>query len=377
MGVYSIDVDYNPLKKEQIMDEFRKEFGNVYNCATFGTCSSKSAIQTACRGLGIDNDIGMYLSSMIPVERGALWTLDECFNGNDEKGRKPVTEFINEVAKYEGLKETAFMFEGLIDKRGVHASAVYIFNDGIESCNAMMKSSSGVETTQFSMQDSDYMSALKMDVLWTEAQAKMQTCLELLIEKGIIEDKGSLKANYDEYLHPDKIEYLDKSMWEKAYSGEIVDLFQFNTAIGMSSIKQTKPTNLYEATATNCLMRLMGQEDQLTPLDKFTLFKSDISKWYDEMAQYGLSEDEVKLLEEYLLADYGVASTQEAMMKTLMAIGLTLKDANYARKVIAKKKFRDVDNLKKLIYNVSLDKGFRVNIVDYVWDMVIMPQAGL
>ena len=155
VGVYSIDVDYNPLKKEQIMDEFRKEFGNVYNCATFGTCSSKSAIQSACRGLGIDNDIGMYLSSMIPVERGALWTLDECFNGNDEKDRKPITEFINEVAKYEGLKETALMFEGLIDKRGVHASAVYIFNDGIESCNAMMKSSSGVETTQFSMSDSD------------------------------------------------------------------------------------------------------------------------------------------------------------------------------------------------------------------------------
>ena len=371
-----IDSDFNPLKKEQIMDEFRKEFGNVYNCATFGTCSSKSAIQSACRGLNIDNDIGMYLSSMIPVERGVLWTLDECFNGNEEKDRKPITEFINEVAKYEGLKETALMFEGLIDKRGVHASAVYIFNDGIESCNAMMKSSSGVETTQFSMSDSDYMSALKMDILWTEAQAKMQTCLELLIEKGVIEDKGSLKANYDEYLHPDKIEYLDKAMWKKAYSGEIVDLFQFSTQVGLSAIKQTKPVNLYEATATNCLMRLMGQEGQLTPLDKFTLFKSDISKWYEEMAGYGLLEDEVQLLEEYLLADYGVASTQEAMMKTLMAIGLSLKDANYARKVIAKKKFRDIDKLKKLIYEVSTEKGFRVNIIDYVWDMVIEPQKG-
>ena len=59
-----------------------------------------------------------------------------------------------------------------------------------------------------------------------------------------------------------------------------------------------------------------------------------------------------------------------------MSIGLTLKDANYARKVIAKKKFRDVDNLKKLIYDVSTEKGFRVNIIDYVWDMVVMPQAG-
>ena len=359
------------------MNEFRKEFGNVFNCATFGTCSSKSAIQNACRGLGIDSDIGMYISSMIPIERGALWTLDECFNGNEEKDRKPITEFINEVSKYDKLKETALMFEGLIDKRSSHASAVYIFNDGVASCNAMMKTPSGLPITQFSMQDSDYMSALKIDVLWTEAQSKLQTCLELLIEKGVIEDKGSLKANYDEYLHPDKIEYLDKTMWEKAYNGEIVDLFQFSTQIGMSAIKQTKPKNLYEATATNCLMRLMGQEGQLTPLDKFTLFKSDISKWYEEMNGYGLLDEEVKLLEEHLLVDFGVASTQESMMKTLMSIGLTLKDANYARKVIAKKKFRDVDNLKKLIYDVSTEKGFRVNIIDYVWDMVVMPQAGL
>ena len=180
------------------MNEFRKEFGNVFNCATFGTCSSKSAIQNACRGLGIDSDIGMYISSMIPIERGALWTLDECFNGNEEKDRKPITEFINEVSKYDKLKETALMFEGLIDKRSSHASAVYIFNDGVASCNAMMKTPSGLPITQYSMQDSDYMSALKIDVLWTEAQSKLQTCLELLIEKGVIEDKGSLKANYDE-----------------------------------------------------------------------------------------------------------------------------------------------------------------------------------
>ena len=220
------------------------------------------------------------------------------------------------------------------------------------------------------------MSALKMDVLWTEAQAKMQTCLELLIEKGVLEDKGSLKANYDEYLHPDKIEYLDKAMWEKAYSGEIVDLFQFNTAIGISSIKQTKPINLYEATATNCLMRLMGQEGKLTPLDKFTLFKSDISKWYEEMNEYGLNEEEVNLLRQYLEVDYGVCSTQEAMMKTLIAIGFDMKQANYARKVVAKKKFRDIDNLKNLIYETALEKGFRVNLIDYVWDMVILPQVG-
>ena len=169
---------------------------------------------------------------------------------------------------------------------------------------------------------------------------------------------------------------MHKEVWDtkekkKKITGEIVDLFQFSTAIGISSIKQTKPLNLYEATSTNCLMRLMGQEGKLTPLDKFTLFKSDISNWYKEMSDYNLQEHEVSLLKEYLEMEYGVCATQESMMKILMAIGFDMKQANYARKVVAKKKFRDIDNLKKLVYDVATEKGFSINIIDYVWDNVV------
>lgn len=60
-----------------------------------------------CRGYrseeypdGIEVDIAQYLSSLIPSERGFLWTLDDVINGNEEKGRKPIKIFINEVNKY-------------------------------------------------------------------------------------------------------------------------------------------------------------------------------------------------------------------------------------------------------------------------------------
>ena len=44
---------------------------------TFKTEGSKSAILTAARGLGIDNDIAQYLASMIEAERGQLRTLNQ------------------------------------------------------------------------------------------------------------------------------------------------------------------------------------------------------------------------------------------------------------------------------------------------------------
>ncbi|KFZ25949.1 MAG: DNA polymerase III DnaE [Candidatus Izimaplasma bacterium HR2] len=85
-------------------------------------------MQTACRGLGIDNDTAEFIASLIPIERGFNWTLDDCYYGNEEKERRPSKKFIHEINKYDRLKEVAFGIEGLVNKRSIHASGVYIFS---------------------------------------------------------------------------------------------------------------------------------------------------------------------------------------------------------------------------------------------------------
>lgn len=89
--------------------------------ATFGTETTKSAILTACRGYrsedcpdGIDTDTAKYLSSLIPQERGFIWSLSDVVYGNPEKDRKPVTIFLNEVQQYPGLLEIMQSIEGSI-----------------------------------------------------------------------------------------------------------------------------------------------------------------------------------------------------------------------------------------------------------------------
>ena len=74
---------------------------------------------TACRGYrsedypdGIEVDIAQYLSSLIPSERGFLWSLSDVINGNEEKGRKPIKVFINEVNQYPGLLNIMIGIEG-------------------------------------------------------------------------------------------------------------------------------------------------------------------------------------------------------------------------------------------------------------------------
>ena len=152
-----------------IDDIFKKNLGAVL-VATFGTETTKSAIQTACRGYrsedfpdGIDIDTAQYMSSLIPQERGFLWSLKDVVYGDKDKGRKPVTSFINEVNQYPGLLEIIMGIEGLVSRRGSHASGV-IFNDEDPfEFNAYMVTPSGDITTQYDLHDAEWAGATKYD----------------------------------------------------------------------------------------------------------------------------------------------------------------------------------------------------------------------
>lgn len=223
-----VDVDSESSKRALIFEGMKEYFGhhNVLNTLTLKTEGSKSSCLTVMRGLGIDNDVAQVLADLIPFERGANWPFKDCFEGNEEKGRAPVTEFINMVAQYEGLKEMLLMIEGLVSGRSIHASAAYVFTDGYLKQNARMKAPNGVDITAFNMTNSDELSGLKMDVLTVSALDKIHKCIDLLIEDERIEDMGSIKDNYFTYIDPRKIDYDAPEMWEMLAENSLIDAFQ-------------------------------------------------------------------------------------------------------------------------------------------------------
>ena len=127
----------------------------MVNCCTYGTLGAKSAIQTACRGLGIAQEDGQAISSLVPTERGFTWSLSDCYYGNEEKHRKPIKEFIGLIDQHEKLWETATLIEGVIVSKGVHASGVFITNDNFVNYGAKMKSPDGIITSQWDLHDQE------------------------------------------------------------------------------------------------------------------------------------------------------------------------------------------------------------------------------
>ena len=349
-----VDSDFQPEKTVEIIEILRQEYGDdhVLNCATFKTESLKSAIINCMRALGYNNDDAQAIASLVPQHRGATYTLDECLYGDEEKGFEPVPNFKEKLSLYPGLFEAVQKIEGLPTNASIHASALYIFNDGYLPQNSLMKAPNGTKITAFSMHDSDDMGALKMDVLRTDAQSKIAKCLELLLKDKQIEWKGSLRKTYDTYLHPDVLVYDSPEMWKKMSDGNIPNLFQMDSPVGAVSMKKARPENVTQLAEVNSIMRLQAESGE-QPIDRYVRFRDDVNQWYLEMIEEGLNQHEIKILEKYLLKSYGVSGSQEILMQLLMEpeiSGFTLGAANNARKIIAKKKIDKIAQLKEDFY---------------------------
>lgn len=349
-----IDFDSQPEKTSEIIELLRKEFGedNVLNCATFKTESLKSAILTCGRGLELNNDEMQALAGMVPAHRGKTYTLKQCLEGDEEQGFDPVPGFENRIKSYPGLLEAVQKIEGLPTNASIHASALYIFNGGYLERNSLMLAPNGTRMTAFTMHDSDEMGALKMDLLRTDAMSKLAKCLELMLKDKAIEWQGSLRATYDKYIYPDKLDYDNMDMWKQIAESKIRDLFQMDTPQGKAAMAKGKPKNVAEMGELNAIMRLQG-EDGEQPLDRYMRFHDDPTAWDKEMDEAGLTEHEKNLLKKYLGKSHGVSGTQEVMMKIVMdpeISDFTLGEANALRKAISKKKEKEIQKCIKLFF---------------------------
>ena len=378
-----VDTDFQASKRPKVTAALKKYFegigGEVYNIATFGTETSKAALQTAARGLGYDSDLGLYISSLVPIDRGKVRTLKQCFYGDEEKDFNPIPQFVAAMQQYSDIWEVAQKVEGNICRRGLHACGMLIVNEDFCEHNAVMKAPNGTLCSQFELHDSEYMGGVKFDALTTDALDRIRTCLDLLLKYGYIEWNDSLKNTYEKYIGLKNLDYDTEEMWKEIGENKIGNLFQYDTPVGLATAKLVKPSNTMELAIANSLMRLMADESGVMPSDTFTLYKNNISLWYDEMKRYGLTEEEIKIMEKHLLNNSGVCESQEGIMLISMdekISGFTVKEANKLRKTIAKKKLAEIDSMHDMFITRGREHGTSDNLLNYVWNVQVKRQLG-
>lgn len=377
------DFDSEASKREaisQMVYEMCKEVGgDSVSVCTFGTEGSRSAILTACRGMGLSNDIGQYLSSLIGQNRGFSYSLEDTYYGNPDKDISASKDFKNEIDKYPGLFKTACTISGLVTRLGQHACGHVLYNGNIYDMNALATTPNGTRVTQFDLGDSEKMGSIKYDFLSTDALDKIHVCMDLLIKDGYIEWQGDLRSTYNKYIHPDVLDREAKGMWDMLNAGKIISAFQMDSVVAKQTLASIHPGTLLELAAVNSLMRLVPEKGHKSPAEEYLEYKLNPQKLRDEVYALNGTDKEKEILYEYLKKYNGVLESQENMMQITMIPEFTnfsFSDASKLRKIVAKKKLKEVDSFREYFIKTGLENGCSEDILKYIWDVQIKRQLG-
>ena len=313
------------------------------------------------------------MSSLIPQERGFLWSIDDVVNGNESKDRKPVTAFIREVNQYPGLLNIIKSIDGLVNKCSSHASGVILYGDDPFDTAAFMRTPSGDLITCYDLHKAEAAGDTKYDFLVTEISDKIIKCFELLVADKVIPDL-SLRELYNKYIHPEVMDTTDKRIWDHLAAGDVLDVFQFSTGVGLAIAKKLKPQNPMEMTAANAMMRLMSEKGKESQQDRYVrIQRRGLTEFHDEMVRAGLDNDMIAMMHKHCDQYWGCCAIQEQMMELLMDVaGFSLGEANSARKIVGKKQMSKIPQLKEDVYS----RFDRVQSANYFWENAVAPQLG-
>ena len=383
VSVLDVDIDIEGGRRADVLKSFRQIYGEdrVANVLTLKTEKSKSAIQTACRGLGIDNDIAAYLSSFIQADRGQLRTLKQTFYGDPDNGISASTQFRTEMEEnYPEVWRVAQGIEGLINGCGIHAGGVIFVDEPFTESTALMRAPKGEIITQFDLHDAEDTGLIKYDILSIEALDKIHNCIDLICKYGYETEESTLKETYEKIIGIYNLEREAPDMWKMCWEHKVMSLFQMEKQSGISGIAAMKPTSVDDLAILNSAIRLMATEKGgEMPVNKLARFKAHPDDWDYELRKYGLGTEAKTVLEPVLNISYGLCIAQEQFMQLVQLPelgGFDLTWADKLRKSIAKKNPAEYEKLTDEYFRIIKEKGLNEQLCTYVWNVLIAMSKG-
>lgn len=340
-----IDSDFDDEGRERVLQWIRNKYGddNVAHVITYNVLATKSAILGAAKAEGIHHTVAREICDAIPNQIPD----NEAMNIPNVISASQKLQTAANVEPTKTILENAAKIEGTIRTRGLHACGI-IISPTLISNVVPICTTDGVDdgislVTQYDKRHIEDTGLIKMDILGLRTLSEIKLACE------------NIKKVHGIDVDIDNIPLDDEKTFELYQSGQTLGTFQFESVGMQKYLKELKPTVFEDLIAMNSLYR----PGPMAYIPSFIARKNG-----SDPITYDLP-----CMEPYLKDTYGVTVYQEQVMLMSREIaGFTRGDSDKLRKAIAKKKKKDLDEIKPMFIEGGSANGYSSQALENIWE---------
>ncbi len=332
-----IDIDFEDIKRGQIIDYLKEKYGNdnVANIMTYSSLTSKQVLRDVGKILDIEDDLNSILKLVEPK-----LTLRENYQHSKE-----LQAILKKDKNKQILYKIALKIEGLKRQVSTHAAGVVISSVVLDNLIPIVLSGENV-LTGCTMEYLEDLGLIKMDILSLGNLRIIHDVLNL-----IAKETGNKIKLAD-------IPLDDAKTLEMFKTGNTIGVFQFESTGMKNFLKKLKPSSFEELVAAIALFR-PGPMDNI---DEFIKRKEGKSKIIYIHAD----------LEDILKSTYGIIVYQEQIMQILVKMGgYSYSEADNIRRAMSKKKVEVIEGEKNHFILNAQNKGYTKDCAMQVYDLIL------
>lgn len=354
------DVDFDDRRRGEVIRYVTEKYGDDRVCqiVTYGTIKAKQAIKDAGRVLGMPFSMGERLTkAYTPPVQGKDVSLADVFNSQHERYGEG-TEFRELYEADPDVKlvvDTARGIEGLKRQWGVHAAGVIMSSAPLLDVIPIMKrEQDGQIITQFDYPSCEALGLVKMDFLGLRNLTILDDAVRnVQINRGIDLDLDELRRDMS-----------DRATYELLASGETLGVFQLDGGGLRTLLKQMRPDNFEDISATIALYRPgpMGADSHTNYALRKT-GRQPVEPIHPELAEP---------LADILDTTYGLIVYQEQIQQIAQRVaGYSLGQADLLRRAMGKKKKEVLDAEFKPFSSGMRERGFSDAAITKLWEIMV------
>ncbi|MGL1936970.1 MAG: DNA polymerase III subunit alpha [Fibrobacterales bacterium] len=339
-----IDTDFSDKERQDVINYVIKKYKapNVSQLVTYSKLKAKAVLHDVGRALNIPFDERKEISDMIPP---LGFDLTKALEKGDDKD--DLDALINKNDQMRQLWAYALKLEGLTRQTGIHAAAVIIAPKPLVELAPLYKAPGEDDVViQYDKTYAEDVGFLKMDFLGLRTLS--------VIKEAV----AAIKENHNVFVDVNHLDLRDPTTYTLLGKGLTVGVFQFESEGMQEYLKRLKPTCLEDMIAMNALYR-PGPIEQIPHFIARKQGTEDVDCYHEDF-------------ESILGETYGVIVYQEQVMRLAQTLcGFSLGKADIMRRIMAKKKPKEMDKLYPEYIEGAISKGYTKELAENIWEVLL------